>query len=282
MDEAEASIPEELGLRLSSLFMFDRLAFVEGPSDEQILRIFADTLGVNLAQAALGFVTTGGARNFTHYATSSTLSFLRKRNVRTLFILDRDERDLADLESLKERVDGYSEVKVLNRRELENYLVCPPALARYIDKKSGGTSKPTDSEIASAIDEACNDLFSMAVERRVLKHACRPVIPRRQEVLKRETISFEESLTSVLNAAKEQLEGLIADLPNAISSATSEVEAEWSRKHELVPGDEVIDRVFSRYGLRFSKKRDAIEIAKIMTPSEIPGDLQDVIRGLIA
>lgn len=78
VNEAESAIPEELGLRLSSLFMFDRLAFVEGPSDEQMLRIFASTLGVSFGQASLGFVTTGGARNFTHYATTATLSFLKR------------------------------------------------------------------------------------------------------------------------------------------------------------------------------------------------------------
>ncbi|MFC6483110.1 ATP-dependent endonuclease [Streptomyces goshikiensis] len=97
--EAEEAVPQELGIRLSSLFMFDRLIFVEGPSDEQILRTFADTLDVSFGQAALGFVTTGGARNFTHYATASTLSFLGKRNVKTVFILDRDERNEEDLET---------------------------------------------------------------------------------------------------------------------------------------------------------------------------------------
>ncbi|GAA3100419.1 hypothetical protein GCM10020254_52390 [Streptomyces goshikiensis] len=53
---------------------------------------------MSFGQAALGFVTTGGARNFTHYATASTLSFLGKRNVKTVFILDRDERNEEDLE----------------------------------------------------------------------------------------------------------------------------------------------------------------------------------------
>ena len=40
-EEAEIQIPHELGIRLSSLFLFDRLVFVEGPSDEAILREWA-------------------------------------------------------------------------------------------------------------------------------------------------------------------------------------------------------------------------------------------------
>ena len=38
LKEAEEKIPIELGIRLSSLFMYDRLVFVEGPSYELIIR----------------------------------------------------------------------------------------------------------------------------------------------------------------------------------------------------------------------------------------------------
>ena len=48
VEQAEEAIPQELGIRRSSLFMYDRLVFVEGPSDEQIFRTFASTLGFNL------------------------------------------------------------------------------------------------------------------------------------------------------------------------------------------------------------------------------------------
>ncbi|MFE5580026.1 ATP-dependent endonuclease [Kitasatospora sp. NPDC056531] len=281
VDEAESSIPEELGLRLSSLFMFDRLAFVEGPSDEQILRIFAEKLGINFAQASLGFVTTGGARNFTHFATSSTLSFLRKRNVRTLFILDRDERNARDLEIMREKVEGLSEVRLLDRRELENYLVCPTALARYIAIKSGGKHNPSADQVAAEIDNACDDLFIVAVERRVLKHACRPIIPNRESVLRRGSLEFETALRAELESTKEKLDSLLAELSDVIATENSNVQADWDRKSHLVPGDEIIDRVFSRYGMRFGKKRDAVEIAQIMTRDEIPADIRETIANLV-
>jgi hypothetical protein len=53
-------IPAELGLRLSTVFMYDRLLFVEGPSDEAVLRELAKTLGIDLATANVGFVQMGG------------------------------------------------------------------------------------------------------------------------------------------------------------------------------------------------------------------------------
>jgi hypothetical protein len=125
VEEAEEAIPQELGIRLSSLFMYDRLVFVEGPSDEQVLRTFASTLSLNLSRTGVGFVTTGGARNFTHYASAATLSFLAKRRVKLYFVLDRDERDLPEIGKLRDQLGHLGDLKVLGRRELENYLLVP-------------------------------------------------------------------------------------------------------------------------------------------------------------
>ena len=101
LEEAEARIPKELGLRLSSLFMFDRLVFVEGPTDEAILREWASTLEHNLSQANVGFVSMGGVRNFAHYATQAILSLLTKRQVKMWFVIDRDERENAEVAKLE-------------------------------------------------------------------------------------------------------------------------------------------------------------------------------------
>ncbi|MFF2215633.1 AAA family ATPase [Streptomyces antibioticus] len=280
---AEEAIPEELGLRLSSLFMFDRLVFVEGPSDEQLLRTFADTMNVSFGQAALGFVTTGGARNFTHYATAATLSFLKKRNVRTVFVLDRDERDLKDLEDLQRKVDGVSEVQLMRRRELENYLLNPSALSRFIQAKSNGKVSPTPEEVTSAIDEVCEDLFPTAVERRILKRACRPVIPDRRPIINRGERVFEDALKAELNSALEKLSSLVTDIDKIREECEQEVRAEWeSRKAEIVPGDELLDQLFQRYGLRFNKRQDALRIAQEMAASEIPPEMAQLVRRLVS
>lgn len=283
VNAAEEAIPEELGLRLSSLFMFDRLVFVEGPSDEQILRTFADTMNVSFGQASLGFVTTGGARNFTHYATAATLSFLRKRNVRTVFVLDRDERDLQDLKDLQGRVDGVSEVQLLQRRELENYLLNPSTLSRFIEVKSNGSSRPTPEEITSAIDEVCEELFPTAVERRILKRTCRPVIPNRNPVMNRGERDFDDALRNELNVAIEKITSLAGTLDQIREECVKEVRTDWeARKSEIVPGDELLDRLFQRYGLRFSKRQDALRIAQGMKDDEIPEEMVQLVHRLVS
>ncbi|MGA5194711.1 AAA family ATPase [Streptomyces exfoliatus] len=280
---AEEAIPEELGLRLSSLFMFDRLVFVEGPSDEQLLRTFADTLSVSFGQASLGFVTTGGARNFTHYATAATLSFLRKRNVRTVFVLDRDERDLKDLEDLQNRVGGVSEVQLLQRRELENYLLSPSALSRFIQEKSGGASTPTPDEVKSAIDEVCEELLPTAIERRVLKRVCRPVIPDRRPVISRGDQDFTNALQEQLKLALDQLAELSSEIDKVKEECANDIQVDWAlRKSEMVPGDELLDRVFQRFGQRFNKRQDALRVAREMKSDEIPAEMAELVRRLVS
>lgn len=281
--EAEEAIPQELGIRLSSLFMYDRLIFVEGPSDEQVLRSFADKLGVSFGQAALGFVTTGGARNFTHYATASTLKFLGKRNVKTVFVLDRDERDDEDLQKLQRQVSGVSELQLLNRRELENYLLAPSALAEFIAAKSGQVSTPAQDEISAAIDEICESLLTASIERRVLKKVCAPLYPDRQSVINRDDgIDFRASVISQLSKISESLTRLENELDALLRDAEAQVRQEWdSRKYEIVPGEEVLTMLLNRYGLRFNKRQDCVKIAALIRREEIPDEIAQVIRNLV-
>ena len=44
--EVEELVPGELGIRLSSLFIYDRLVFVESQSDEDVIRTWANTFGI--------------------------------------------------------------------------------------------------------------------------------------------------------------------------------------------------------------------------------------------
>ncbi|WSB84543.1 AAA family ATPase [Streptomyces cellulosae] len=281
--EAEEAVPQELGIRLSSLFMYDRLIFVEGPSDEQVLRTFADKLGVSFGQAALGFVTTGGARNFTHYATASTLSFLGKRNVKTVFVLDRDERDDEDLAKLQRQVSGISELQLLNRRELENYLISPAALAKFISVKSDQMSTPTEEELSAAIEEICESLLSASIERRVLKKVCAPLYPDREAVLNRdEGADFTVSVLSQLSKITSSLADLEGEIGTLLGDAEEEVRREWdTRKYEIVPGEEVLTLLLRRYGLRFNKRQDCAKIATCMRRDEIPSEMVGVIRNLV-
>jgi putative ATP-dependent endonuclease of the OLD family len=277
VEEAEEAIPQELGIRLSSLFMYDRLVFVEGPSDEQVLRAFASTLGLNLSRTGVGFVTTGGARNFTHYANAATLAFLSKRRVKLHFVLDRDEKDMPEIEKLKHQLGDLGDLRVLARRELENYLLAPDAIAKYMAARLGQDVSP--EEVGSKINEAADELLSTVAERRVLSLACKPIFPDRQAVLDRGSADFIDSLQWELAEAVKRIGELKEAVPQMLSEAQEGLQKNsLTDKLSVVPGEEILVTVFSKFGLKFSKRKDGSKIAAEMSHQEILPEIVDLLK----
>ena len=183
LEDAEATLPKELGVRLSSLFMFDRLVFVEGPSDEAIVREWAATLGENLSQSNVGFINIGGVRNFTHYATESIFGFLTKRQVECWFILDRDERRDQEIEGLKTRLGDKARVLILEKREIENFLLSSSAIERFIRVKQTLSAnkqlpEPTQQAVVAAMNECAESLKQRVIDKRVARILCGSVHPQ--------------------------------------------------------------------------------------------------------
>lgn len=277
VEEAEEAIPQELGIRLSSVFMYDRLVFVEGSSDEQVLRTFAATLGLNLSRTAVAFIPIGGARNFAHYASADTLGFLSKRRVRVHFILDRDERDSVEIDKLRSRLGSLGDLRVLDRRELENYLLSSEALARYLTTRTGYHIDADD--ISAILAEVCQTLVATSAERRVLRLACSPVIPDRNAVLKRRDSSFTDVLIAELTMAERILAERKESIAQLLETAGNDLKTVSPEDLLLVlPGEEILVAVFQKFSTSFSKKSDGPKIAAEMREDEIPQEIADLLR----
>jgi predicted ATP-dependent endonuclease of OLD family len=285
VEEAEQSIPRELGIRLSSLFMFDRLVFVEGPTDEDVIREWASICGVNLAQASVGFVPMGGVRNLAHFATEATINFLGKRRVSAFFMLDRDEREEPEINRLSRQLGDRAKLIVLKKRELENYLLCPRAIVEFIKLKhqliGGQGQKDVDLvDIEQAIDACADGLKNVAIERRVVKIACPPIYPNRNAVLNPDTE------TTLFNRLKEEytnqrqaLTQLEEKLETRIEEQTKFVEINWTtRKRDIVPGDLLLDNLCKLFEVRFNKERDSARLASLMKENEIDLEIKDILK----
>jgi putative ATP-dependent endonuclease of OLD family len=178
-DEA-LRIPAELGLRLSTVFMYDRLLFVEGPSDEAVLRELAKTLDADFARANIGFVQMGGIRNFVHFAAQGTIDLLARRRIRLGFVADRDERDDLEVQKMVKRLGQSAGLKVLDRRELENYLFSPAAIVRFIEEKRSAAARqrdqsPSESETQATIEEEARNLKDEVIRLRYEATVLKPV-----------------------------------------------------------------------------------------------------------
>jgi predicted ATP-dependent endonuclease of OLD family len=281
-EEAEHAIPSELGLRLSSLFMFDRLLFVEGPSDEAILRELGATAGINFGQDGVGFVAMGSSRNFTHYANQATIEFLTKRRVQMTFVLDRDEATQDEVGKLVSRLDGSATLHVLEKRELENYLATPKALLGFISEKrqlAGLAMLDTSvEEMTALIGSKADSLRSIAVNKRVIRALGKPIhVDRRSVVAEGE--QFAASLRESLNSQRTQLEERIASIDRQIEAETQYVDQAWeSRKLHIVPGDELIDAICGEFEVRYKKERDGGRLARHLDMGEIAPELVRILR----
>jgi len=286
MSEAQESIPRELGIRLSAVFMFDRLVFVEGPTDEDVLREWASILNINLAQMSVSFVPMGGVRNLAAYATEQTISFLSKRQVRLWFVIDRDERDEAEVQKLIGSLGNRVKTCVLTRRELENYLVVPRAISEFVRLKrelsaAGDKTIPSEREILKAIGDSADLLKHVAVERRVVKQACSPIYPDRKAILNRAEGTFVERVKEELSRQGAELVDTLNGIEEIIKNHTRTIDENWAtRKTEVVPGDLLLDEVCKQFGVRFNKERDSSRLAGLMKPDEVAIEIRDLLREL--
>jgi AAA15 family ATPase/GTPase len=288
VEEAEQSIPRELGIRLSSLFMFDRLIFVEGPTDEDVIREWASICGINLAQASVGFVPMGGVRNLAHFATEATINFLSKRRVSVFFMLDRDEREEAEVKRLSAQLGDKAELIVLKKRELENYLLCPKAIAKFIklkDQLSGVKDRENIdiADIKEGIAKCADTLKDVTIERRVARIACLPIYPNRKTVLNLDSgITLIERLKEEYYSQKERLTQLEEELEKIIEKQTELVEKDWlAKKQNLVPGDLLLDSLCKLFEVRFNKERDSARLASLMEEDEIDLEIKEILEKFV-
>jgi ABC-type cobalamin/Fe3+-siderophores transport system ATPase subunit len=287
MEAAEAKIPNELGIRLSALFMFDRVVFIEGPSDEGIIREIASLIGVNLSRAGVGFISMGGARNFTHFAAQTILAFLSKRRVKVWFIIDRDERDENDVARLEEKAKDGAEVYVLQRREIENYLIGASQICKFIRIKQEMAGKmgegPSEDEVERVIEEEVEKLRDKTVEKRVVRALCRPIYPSLSAIFEKgKSEDFDKRVVAELERLEQELERGKMRVAEVYAEYSAEVKRVWaSEKLNLVPGDELIDAVCQKFGVRFYKDQgDGAKLAGLMSAEDIPADLKAMITSI--
>jgi predicted ATPase len=280
---AETELPKELGIRLSSIFMFDRLVFVEGASDELVLRAFAHTLGLNLSRANVGFVIMGSARNFTHYAAEATMALLSKRQVECVFLLDRDEHRDSHFDSLSKILGDRATLHVLERREIENYLCDPEAVADYLLMRSdaeGKDARPTAEDVEAMFTEEAGRLRELSVAKRVAVAVCGVHRADRKIFLDGwKEQGLESAAAASLDAVAHQLDSLRQELGERIAAAEEEVDTDWERRKLLiVPGHELLDGVFGNYDSRFRKDRDAARLAALVPRDKIPRELVSLLE----
>ena len=127
-----AGLGTEYAPRIDQAKQTKRIFFFEGPIDIDVLRAFADTLGMDWPKRVVDWQTSQG-----HKERRQLFAGLRSEipGLRVLSLRDRDDEspksigDALDDNSFEKTGDGFV-AKKWRRRTIENYLLLPSAIAK--------------------------------------------------------------------------------------------------------------------------------------------------------
>jgi len=276
MDETNGAlkIPASLGLKLSTVFMYDRLLFVEGPSDEAVLREFSRILNLDLARANMNFVQMGGVTNFAHYAAEGTLSLLSRRNLKIWFLTDRDERSDSEVQAMAQKLGANAHLVINDSRDLENNLLNPEAIQKFISKKLEATSGnvPTIEEVSQELTSVALSLKDDVITRRLNSKLLKPIYLQKRN----QKGTLEERLKEGINELQNRLDSL----DTSQAEIKKSVEEHWDKNaKDVAPGAEILDKCCQKFGVRFQKDSgDSAKLASYMSANDIPRQITELLK----
>ncbi|MEV7968297.1 AAA family ATPase [Sphaerisporangium sp. NPDC088356] len=271
------SVLGELGVRLSDVLSADRILLVEGPSDREILSVWYPQI---LTDPRIAVILGGGGENVKY--ASVLQSWLdtadRLGGRRVLYVRDRDElpdRLLAEL-------DKSQSAFVLPRRELENYLLAPEAIARVLETY-GNCSGLTKEMVTSTIKEAANALRSNVI----LKRVCWELVPVRlvdnslRTKLAKRQASPDELIEAVVERIPER-PSIAHKIKDSWAHAEVETNARWAEHwEEMAPGADMLDAIWKKFvGRRYDKQVDGKKLAQNL--GQAPTELAEVMERFLS
>ena len=256
---------EALGVRPSDVLSADRLLLVEGPSDRDVLAAWWPAL---IEDPTIAIITGQGGRNARFAGLlSQWINAADRLNRRILYVRDRDE--LAGEQA--RRLNNDPNVHLLYRREIENYLLDPEALADFFAGHGCTTSSP---DVERAMREAADELKLMVIIKSVAGRlgSVRLVDDVMRRAMSKSAQNVDDMIQVIVHRIplREDVEQEIRILWSEIESdITSKWESDWQA---LAPGEEVLHRIFKEFlGRGHKKTGDAGHLARLMKspPSEI-------------
>lgn len=270
---------DALGVRLSDVLSADRVLVVEGASDEDVLQVWFPEVLRNPRVAVLrgrGGENARHADQLAEWLADADRAGLR----RVLYLRDHDE--LAP--EVLARLSRSPSVHVLHRREIENYLLDPDAIASVIRPLVPPDAPAPD---ARTITEALNSAAENLRQKIVINRVARQVAPPRQLMdtqLRQRLAEAGADLTEFTDAVIERLM-TPADLRTQITAAWGEAETDVAshadeKLLEIAPGEEILDTLFLQYaGRHYDKRMHGPAIAAAMSP---PAELAELLGAFMA
>ena len=287
------AVLEDIGARNSDVLLSDAVLFVEGPSDRDVLHAWSETLSMSLEENNVTVLPMGGGEHAEGKARvrgEILEGISRRAPVPHLLVLDSDERSPSEIEKLKR--DLKDKIKLLERREIENYLLVPRALLDAIGEKHSDDSSIVDridqssaEEVQRLIETTADSLFGLVLLKRIraalegLRSGLLPSLLARELAPKAHYANLASLLRGKIKSrVNDYLKA--ADIDALVDSEREALTRDWSRPEkrlQLAPGEEILTAVFPHFGSQYNKSRDAVRIAKHMHAEEIAPEIQELL-----
>jgi predicted ATPase len=286
-----SAVLREIGARNSDVLLADAVLFVEGVSDEAILETWASILKDSLTSKGVAVLSLGGTSNFNSAGVvrSETLEKISSgAPLPHLFLIDHDHRSAQEVENLSEKLG--TKLHILERREIENYLLEPRAILAAL-KKHNGVDKEllketTIETIKFYIDEAVEALYNTVLIKRIAVALGRP----RNGFLSRERIDSLIELNSIEDLGNNVWSEVLSHLDEHVNERKAKeivegqktlLDKDWEEnKLEIVPGKDVLAKVFEKFNVKYKNNEtvNGKRIAQEMQSGEIPKEIKEIIK----
>jgi len=140
-------------------------------------------------------------------------------------------------------------LKVWERKEIENYLLCPRAIAAAIERRLGHAG-PTPATVEGELNAICEALIQSTIEQ----HATAAQQRDRKLALK----TVMEAARAIAAAKLKETDGVIG----------------------FVPGKEILERLSGWAQREFGSGFNSVQVAVEMTASEIPAEMRAFLTAL--
>lgn len=306
-DKAEATcLLTELGIQPSDALLYNALLLAEGRSDCDVFRFLAQRTVSEHRPLQLGITHYEGGRGkaVARYLGDKLTDALSPfAQLRVKIVRDRGALTQEEIDSLRRLPNMH----VLQRYELENYLLNPTGVAAYVRERCErdspslaevGVQDATRANVEKLLPEAaaeCAPWVRVKQSRDRIKGRFYDLMKQldqaerdaRKPSASREPTAWVKRWTEALSAIPFSWEKVIEE---ERSKCAEEDEAgdpdDAQADPDKIPGSAMLDCVFRRFGLRYEKDRDAGPLAASMPPEHWQqgdggAELRDIVESLL-
>ncbi|HCE56331.1 MAG TPA: ATP-dependent endonuclease [Prolixibacteraceae bacterium] len=234
---------------LARLWSANKMLIVEG-KDIDILKRIQNTLFKNSSEPldAIPHLSIGGWGGWSRAVGSKLmLKNAGEESIIIYCILDSDYHTEDEIVSrLEEAEKNGINLKIWEKKEIENYLIVPSAIKRIIER---------DSKYRIDIEDIKSKIESLA------------------ETLKEDYLDL---LTDKIHSDSRR-NGKLLEPSTARKKAQKELENLWVKKYSLVSGKSLIKKISNWTNDDYGVSLNSNKLAQELTISEIPGEVKNVI-----